>query len=198
MWICDLKQAQPPLEIEVGLKDAFAIAVHPDGRTVAVAGAPGKIRIVDLEKMDVVASTSAHDSWVKGLWFIDQGKSLISVGHDNHVITWDLLEDGDLARRQDVDVHADAIMAGAISPDESRLLTCSRDRTAQVWTLRAPLDMEVLDEIDAHIVSMAFSPDGGTLAAVTGPRNLCVWDMRPLRLRAATPRYRRRVPPAAR
>ncbi|RIK82687.1 MAG: hypothetical protein DCC68_05475 [Planctomycetota bacterium] len=190
--ICDVNDAaQTPIEVKTSLRDAYALAIRPDGRVAAVAGAAGStgaggaggyVQLFDLNTFRVSPSVKAHESWIKGVWFIDDGSGLVSVGHDNRVLWSDVIAGRDLVRRQDIVVHSDAIMGGAMSADESRLLTCSRDKTAQIWNFRDPPALEVLDDLPGNVRSLAVSQRGNILAATVHPREVWVWDTQPHRL----------------
>ncbi|MCP4591793.1 MAG: hypothetical protein GY842_13720, partial [bacterium] len=71
--------------------------------------------------------------------------------------------------------HADVVYSASFSPDGSRVLTASSDRTARVWDLANPANPLVLKH--GHWVSSAsFSPDGSSI--MTGSMtHLRVWDL---------------------
>lgn len=187
MRVWDLASEKELDRFESTVRDAYALAVHPDGRHVAVAGAPNEFQIVDMQAKKVVAANTAHAGWIKGVWFSDGGKTVITASHDNHVAIWEL----DLQRsrrrrlteRKDVIPHGGAILGGAISADEQRLLTCSRDHSAEVWSIREESGLKVLQRVRSRIRAIAPSPDGRLLAIAATPE-LWLWELNPPRLRA--------------
>jgi WD40 repeat protein/DNA-directed RNA polymerase subunit RPC12/RpoP len=186
--ICDLANpGREPREILFGLRDGYSLAVRKDGRVAAIGGAAvnssGKhIQFINLETFEADPALLAHEGWVKGIWFLDDGKGLISMGHDSRVTWWDVTPELELIPRKRVTLHSDAIFGGDLSPDGTRVLTCSRDRTAQIWDFRKSEGSESLAEFPKHVASLALSPAGDFLAAAAASKDLYVWKTEPFRL----------------
>jgi WD40 repeat protein/tRNA A-37 threonylcarbamoyl transferase component Bud32/DNA-directed RNA polymerase subunit RPC12/RpoP len=177
--------AKPPTDFDLGsmgVKSAYALAIRGDGGAVALSGNPGTIKLLDLKAGDMRETVDAHAGWIKLLRFIDEGRGLISAGHDNRVNRWEVTPDGDLVAKQSNALHGDAVFGGAVSPDEAMLLTCSRDRTAQIWKFREPRSTDELAEFPKKAMSMAISADGELLAVVAWQDGVWLWKRRPFRL----------------
>lgn len=68
----------------------ISLAFNPSGDLVAVGQADGKILLVDLHEMEIVATLTAHQGAVQHLVFSPDGCYLISGSEDGTVRTWGL------------------------------------------------------------------------------------------------------------
>jgi WD40 repeat protein len=65
-------------------------AISPDGRTVALGCPDGVIRLFDVARGQPLQPLVGHRGWVRAVAFAPEGKSLLSLGVDNKVLTWPL------------------------------------------------------------------------------------------------------------
>jgi WD40 repeat protein/serine/threonine protein kinase/tetratricopeptide (TPR) repeat protein len=63
--------------------------------------------------------------------------------------------------------HQESVMHVEFSPDSRRVLTVSKDQTAQVWDLATGRSLLPPTELGKHVQQAAFSPDGRLLLAVS-------------------------------
>ena len=73
--------------------------------------------------------------------------------------------------------HTDAVNSVAFSPDGSKVISGSSDRSIRVWD--ASTGVEMLQSIRGHhdwISSVAFSPDGSKIISGSSDRSIRVWD----------------------
>jgi WD40 repeat protein len=66
-----------------------ALALHPDGQLLAIAGDDHWIRIWDLSTGQPVKKFVAHNDWVRTLAFSPHGDLLASAGSDGRIVLWD-------------------------------------------------------------------------------------------------------------
>jgi len=66
------------------------VAISPDGRIVAVGCPDGAVRLFDVRRFQPLLPLAAHKGWVRAVAFAPDGKSLISFGSDNKLLTWPL------------------------------------------------------------------------------------------------------------
>jgi WD40 repeat protein len=74
--------------------------------------------------------------------------------------------------------HQDWVLAAAFSPDGTRVVTASADRTARGWDARTG---KPLTEPLAHqgkVTAAAFSADGTRVVTASDDRTARVWDRR--------------------
>ena len=66
-----------------------AVALHPLGKVVAIAGDDHRVRILDLKTGKVLQRWAAHGDWVRALAYAPSGKLLASAGNDGRILVWD-------------------------------------------------------------------------------------------------------------
>ena len=66
----------------------------------------------------------------------------------------------------------------AFSPDGTRIVTGSDDRTAKVWDARTGTPLLELKGHTSLVTSVAFSPDGSRIVTGSEDRTARVWDAR--------------------
>jgi WD40 repeat protein len=71
-----------------------AVAVHPEGKTLAIAGDDHSIRIFDLGAGRFVHRLVGHSDWVRTLVFSPTGEILASAGNDGRIAFWNVAAGG--------------------------------------------------------------------------------------------------------
>src|SRR5207253_9356635 len=66
-----------------------AVAVSPDGKTLATAGDDRTVRLWELETGQLLRTLEGHGAQVRSLAFCPDGKTLASGGWDGSVKLWD-------------------------------------------------------------------------------------------------------------
>ena len=72
--------------------------------------------------------------------------------------------------------HVDAVTGVAFSPDGTRLVTWSRDKTAKVWDAKSGTRLLDLKEYSGTGMGLRFSPDGTRILTLYGDTAVKVWD----------------------
>src|SRR6516162_674932 len=67
-----------------------ALAVSPDGKTIASAGYPKTIHLWDTATGQRIGRLEGSESWIYSLAFLPDGKTLVSAGDDQTILFWDL------------------------------------------------------------------------------------------------------------
>ncbi|KAL8712912.1 MAG: hypothetical protein Q9225_006852, partial [Loekoesia sp. 1 TL-2023] len=117
---------------------------------------------------------SAGEVWA--MEFSHDGRRLAASGQATDVLIYDTSMFQVLYRLTN---HTDRVAYLAWSPDDSKIITCSHDKTARVWD--APSGQEIL-KIDHHenpVTAAAWSPDGQSFVtgSLHGNHRLCLWSM---------------------
>ena len=161
----------------------FILRIAPDGQTVAVAGTGPDILLYDLYDTKAPATpTKLTHGDRQGVWslaYSPDGRSL-AAALAGGVQLWDLTANRLLDEWKD---HDDVVTGIAISPDGSRLLTCSWDRTTRLYVFdpvtqsRGPL-VGCYDWKVGRLFDVAISPDS-TLAVAGGDDGdyVVAWDI---------------------
>ncbi|ETK36718.1 nSTAND1 domain-containing NTPase [Microbispora sp. ATCC PTA-5024] len=150
-----------------------AVAVSPDGRMTASAGADRTIRLWDARGLPVGLPFGGHEDAVLAVAFSPDGSLIASAGADRTVRLWNL---HGVQVGEPFTGHEDAVLAVAFSPDGSLIASAGADRTVRLWN---PHGVQVGEPFTGHgdaVMSVAFSPDGSTLATASADRTVRVWD----------------------
>jgi WD40 repeat protein len=79
--------------------------------------------------------------------------------------------------------HTDGVNSAVFSPDGSRIVTASNDKSARIWDAATAKQIAVLHGHDDRVNSAAFSPDGSRIVTASGnlpsgPDNTArIWDV---------------------
>ena len=164
-----------------------SIAFSPDGHTLASGGDDSYIQLFDVTKGEVVRQWRAWESEVMSVAFSPDGRSLAS-GSADEAQLWDATS-GQLLFTLPCETNNSwaGSISVAFSPDGRTLATGSLghmvlgfDRNVELWnvtngqllqTSSIPFDRSRV------VYSVAFSPDGRTLASGTGYGAVRLWDV---------------------
>ncbi len=102
---------------------------------------------------DIVVSAHAQ-------WWGDQ------IGRDQTVRIWDIENEELLGVIKD---HADQVLAVAIAPDASTLVSASRDRTVRRWDVTTGEELRRFEGMGTEAFAVAVSPDGKYVLAGYAP-----------------------------
>ncbi|MBX3460716.1 MAG: protein kinase [Planctomycetes bacterium] len=160
----------PPAVMEYGggdFGDLSHMALHSDGRTVALAGEAGAA-LFDFEDWRRVRVLEGHRGPVLAVAFSPDGKRLASAGADASVRIWQV-ETGQLLHT--MWGHTDRVVALAFTKDF--VISAARDNTVRGWNPETGLE-QYRTELPASAAAMVLSPDGTVLVVADGKRGLHV------------------------
>src|SRR5580658_814101 len=72
--------------------------------------------------------------------------------------------------------HRDRVYSAAYSPDGTRIVTASYDKTARIWNAHTGAQLAILSGHGAGVASAAYSPDGLRVVTASFDRTARIWD----------------------
>jgi len=145
------------------------VAVHPNGRFVAVGGVDvmstgerdGAVCVWDITTKQRAVT---FDVGVYAAAFDPKGRYLAGAGLADRVHVWDLTSEEEV---YSLEGHQERINCVAFSPDGSYLLSGGNDMTVRVWDVLSGR-LIIAREFDSPIQSLTFTPDGSVLYTGNG------------------------------
>ncbi len=172
--------AQPaPVKAHAAL--VHAVAVSPDGKTLATAGFDNAVKLWDiaadgtLKEKKVLAG---HTGPVYAVAFHPTDPKVIATAsQDKTAKLWDIT---DGKAKTELKGHTDIVDAIAFSPDGKTLATAGADKSVKLWNPADGKELKTLGAHDGSVYVVAFSPDGKLLASAgAGKDNLVkIWDVK--------------------
>ena len=183
-WDLRTRKKTRTWRIEAGL--APALAISPDGRTVAV-GIKHGVQLVDLRSGTV--RTAASDSAGSPSWvlFSPDGKTVVATNRDKTITRWDVESATPLETLRG---HSNFVQQPVFSVDGEPLYTVSHDGTAIAWDLTGErrLGRHFTFTHDREFSKTGYdghpgrlSPDGRFIAVGLKEQGVALWDARQLR-----------------
>ncbi|MDB9511046.1 AAA-like domain-containing protein [Kamptonema animale CS-326] len=156
----------------------YAIAIAPDGKTIASAGDDKTIKIWNFEGK-LLHSISAHKERIWKLVFNADSQLLASASEDGTVKLWK--PDGTSVRT--LAGHKVGVWGVAFSPQGKGMLetgvaiaSASWDDTLKLWKLDGTL-LRTIKANGQGLTRVAFSPDGQTIATGGADNQVKLWNL---------------------
>jgi RNA polymerase sigma factor (sigma-70 family) len=173
---------------EIGLLDGEpktkygCAAFSPDGKFLATSGG-SKVLIWDFADRRLLTSFEAHPGGTRSLAFSPDSRTLASGGDDRTAKLW---EAGTWARRSTTIAEVEPVFVVAFSPD-GRVLAVATGEFREARAQRVTLyDYDVSGAVKKRVGldagrrgpvwTLAFSPDGRTLASAAFEPQIKLWD----------------------
>jgi hypothetical protein len=109
-----------------------ALAIAPDGNTVATGSRDGGVALWDTKSGRLLKSLTGHEGVVSALAFSTDGRLLAVASWDHTVTIWDAATGMLLLR---LEGHTDAVTSVQFSPDGQLLYSRSVDGTIREWNV---------------------------------------------------------------
>jgi len=162
-----------------------AIAITPDGRTMAVGSRDGTVQLWDVtdarKPIQAGPAIAAHGFLVESVAFSPDGKTLASGSDDNTVRLWDVTSISAPRPLAVLEGFKAYVYSVAFSPDGRTLAAGSIDKTVQLWDISDPSKPVVIGRpltgTDHYVLAVAFSPDSRTLAVGSGDKTIWLYDV---------------------
>ena len=166
----------------------YSVAYSPNG-TMLASGSDDTVKLWDVTTKENIATLEGHTHRVSSVAFSPDGTTLASGASDSTIKVWDVATKENIATLR----HTHRVRSVAFSPDGAMLASGSRDATIKLWNVVTRQNIVTYKHIDEHsgfaafndlpfVWSVAFSPDGTTLASGGGSGTVILWDMSALGL----------------
>ena len=154
--------------------ELFACHWNPSGTCLALAGREGTVEIIDAQTAISQRCYTDHSGPICALVWSPDGTRIASGGRDQTVHVWDPTTGAPLYTYRG---HTNLVTTLAFSPDSRYLASGSWDGTAQVWSATDGKHLTTLHaQPKDQIFSVAWSPNGNTLAVAGTDVRLYHWD----------------------
>ncbi len=150
------------------------VAISPDGRTLASAGADRIVRLWGADTGAELQKLTGHDDAIRHVAFAPDGTTLASASLDGAVKRWDVKTGKLLSTFR----GAGPCWCIGFSPD-GKTLAAGDDGAIRLWDIGAGKSVATLRGHSTALRSLAFHPDGQTLASAASDANGAVrlWDL---------------------
>jgi WD40 repeat protein len=158
------------------------LAFSPDGKTLASGSSDATIKLWDVATGKEQATLKGHKAGVICVAFSPDGKTLASGSNrdDTTIKLWDVA-----TGKEQATLKGHKTGSGVtFSPDGKRLVSWgggARDTgTIKLWDVATGKEQATLWGHRSTVASVAFSPDGNTLASGDNDMTIMLWDVSPV------------------
>lgn len=154
-----------------------ALALAPDGKTIALAGKDNAVRMLDARTGRVLWQSGTEGGKVVDLRFstADRGRFLVTAQEDGAARLWDSAT-GLLLKT--LKGHGVRVTSAGFSPKGNYLVTTSMDKKAILWDARTGARRFELGAHTASVRQAGFSLDETYLVTAGDDNRAAVWEVR--------------------
>lgn len=142
-----------------------AIAISPDGRTLATGGGYREtgIKLWKYPEMELLTVLTNHQGWISDLRFSPDGLTLASSSSDQTIRFWDRTS---LAEKGVLRGHRHEVMSVCFSADGRKVFSGARDGTIYRWPAEPVAYRTELQATPTDLSGVALSPDAAQFAGL--------------------------------
>ncbi|MGC3972527.1 MAG: serine/threonine-protein kinase [Pirellulales bacterium] len=152
----------------------YALALSPDGTTLATAGSDKVVRLWNARTLAPKLTLEGHAGPVFGLSFHPDGRRLVSVGWDKTVRIWDA---GAGMPLKTWEADAGDVWSVAYSPDGSKLVTGGTTGAVKLWDAETAANLATFLGHTSAVHTVAFDQQGAQIASGSRDGTVRVWKV---------------------
>lgn len=161
-----------------GSEAITSVAVSADGSLLAIARF-GRVELVEWPSGKVVRSLVVLPGKVTAVHFARDGQWLVTAsgvaGLYGQAAIW---QSRSGERIVEFVGHRDLLYDAEVTPDGTRLATCSYDGKILLWDVASGRQLHAITGHNGAVFDLAFSPDGELLASASADETIKIWRVR--------------------
>ena len=167
LW--DIETKSPKMTLKMST-DVEAVVFHPSGEAFGVAFGKNA-RVYNLKGDILYECKNGHFKTIKTIKFSNDGKYILTGGHDDKAILWDIQG----KQIQEYVGHNSDILSVAMSPNTDTIVTSSWDQKIMLWTKEGEL-IRILNGHTDRIYAVDYSPIGGQVISADKGGTIRLWN----------------------
>jgi WD40 repeat protein len=170
--IWDVKSGNQAASLEGQPTIVWSLAASADGKTLVTSGYDGKIIVWNVAEKKP-QQTIEKKGWIRRVSLSPDGKQFAAAMEDGSII---LFESEGGKESKTFKAHEAAVYDVEFSPDGATLATCSTDKFAKLWDVKAEMPAEKA-KLEGHgdaVWAVSWSKDG-QLATCSADRKIKLW-----------------------
>ena len=159
-------------------KSVVSASFNPDGSEIVTASLDTTARIWDAKTAKQIRTISDQSSSLLYASHSPNGRIIATVVGYSDIWFWDV---GSGRWRDSLGRfhgHWERVSEVNYSPDGSRIVTASYDKTAKIWNAITGQNLNTLKEHNEAIISARYSPDGERITTASYDKTAKIWDAR--------------------
>ena len=150
----------------------------PNGQYLASTGTDATIRIWNLAERKLLSVYAEAKQSLSQVVFHPQGQFIASAGNDKHIYVWAVKPFGILQLQTVIPKHNNSNIRGlSFHPQYGVLASSSWDGSIGLWDVTTGACLQILDNLGAGFVTLAFSPDGEYLIGGGKDGRIGLWKV---------------------
>jgi WD40 repeat protein len=150
-----------------------AIAISPDGQTIASGGADQIIRLWDSASGAERRQLTGNRGWVIDLAFAPAGETLVSAGADGTIRQWNVADGKPL---REIAAHESHVNALVLMPEANRVVSGGADGHVKVWSLADGKLLSHAKSVEGEVLDLAYLPATRSIASAGDDGMIQIWD----------------------